>query len=323
MFYYIGFQCDENKIDENIINLKEFFAQLKYIKGILLFKEKLIIYKEELQEYLKYLYDNNRILSYQNLDILDHIISNIDNPERYYTPSKIKNKEFETNYSGYFNKDKIINLLKKSLGFANKIILIDPYFSIHFKKDILNQINNFAGLYLNKSIDIEIHINKKCDLDYYYKNLKEWQNFIQNSKHNITLYVWDDSNAKEKMHDRFLITDSFFISIGKGIEEHNDAYATFSYWSFLDNKEVDKLLVIYKENSTPFILKDKLTKNNTTNQIQKYSLTDITNETSIDIQTILQKIDKISLLPKLSIETKDEKKLSKKQKEKIIRIVQG
>lgn len=122
------------------------------------------------------------------------------------------------------NMANTIELLLKNC--KKRLYFIDP----HFKP--VTRYENTLKAFLEKSklgydVDnIQYHVrwmNQGGDQDTQFErtkiNVKEKISSIKPTSVNITFYYWDDSLSREKMHDRFVITELGGVSIGSGLDE--------------------------------------------------------------------------------------------------------
>ncbi|WP_457561927.1 hypothetical protein [Caminibacter pacificus] len=271
MIYYVEFEDIVLKESflmqlEEKLSFQGVIEKIKTHKGCLLFCKEVKTEESSNEEYL-YLIRNIKEfftqLSKSNrlINIFENIQFDYSINDKRYKPSEFIKLNCETSIAVKKIERTILeNNLKKVLSFSKKAVIIDPYFSIHYKKSILDLIDKYLGIGLldNYKFKIEVHLNIKCDGKYFETNLKKWDEYIKSSKNHVEVYIWDDKDSSVKMHDRYLITNNFFINMGKGLEEHNDRYSTFTTWNLNDYDKAALVYRNYRENSSPFKLVHKI-----------------------------------------------------------------
>lgn len=227
-------------------------------------------FKSELLTYLKYFLSNNRLIfnhcnyhseeefleNQKQLFVTHWMHKNTPHP-RAKKPSELKGENFPQNLVyDRMTKEVVSENLRLLLSFSKKIIFIDTYFIPGFKREVIDLIEAFASSGWSKSAKIEFHV--RYSEQYHEKNVKAWKNVIKKSKHEITVYIWNDkgSDVGEGMHDRYILTEYTTVGIGKGVEVHGE-YWTTTYWSVLEDDQ-SKLRKKFRENSSNFLLKEKL-----------------------------------------------------------------
>ncbi len=240
------------------------------------------------QTLLKTLSDRHRIVGHDDIDMvpsnedqwiasakffhkksqLDKIISTKEIPPLIETPEALKNgEEWENMISK--QSEKIIqtkNTMEKKLGrllhYARKVTIIDPYFNPHFAhyskslQIILEKLAYRRGM-RKKGAKINIHL--KYDEKFIQKNIKDWQRkkdeISEEFGHDLKVYFWDDSNTPLRIHDRFIITDQYGVSVGDGLNIHSSSIQKKSTWAILDNQAMIDTLDEYSENTSEYVLK--------------------------------------------------------------------
>ncbi len=145
--------------------------------------------------------------------------------------------------------ENIKKIVDPILTYAEIVKIFDPYFMIDRDRffDVLKVICEYLGSIYGKENDaiIDIHtsvksmLNNKGEFDW--RKAEGWIQKIKHLEkkynHNITIKVWEDT-AKNKWHDRWLVTNQCGVSMGKGSDTSNWTDAT---WSLLDWDDLPKV----------------------------------------------------------------------------------
>ncbi len=182
--------------------------------------------------------------------------------EHIYTPIEMIDSEIweEKNQPTLYIEQSEANMekhLATFLRYAQKIQIIDPYFNIQkgrYKKslEIISRLfSSRRGFKMGRSIVIHCKYDEFITNDANYtalwKQMKE--DIFKTYGHTCMIYIWKESD--KKMHDRFIITDQFGLSIGAGLDIREQNKTS---WSLIDNNTKSEVLKDYQENSSPFEL---------------------------------------------------------------------
>jgi hypothetical protein len=158
-------------------------------------------------------------------------------------------------------EENLEKILMPFLSYSRKVTIIDPYFYLHLKrfkktlKIVAECFRERRGQRDKGSIDIHC---KWDEINQY--NLKAWQQAIRNISnsydHTIKLYTWERTEGVIKLHDRYFITNQSGLVSAAGNDQDDWQQ---SEWSIKDYRELNDVLIQYKENSSPFKLKCKVT----------------------------------------------------------------
>ena len=199
---------------------------------------------------------------------LDKIICTKELPPLIETPESLRDGEAWENMTSH-QTEKVIQtekIMEERLGrllhYAKKVTIIDPYFNPHFShyakslRIILDTLSYQRGMRKKNAI---INIHLKYNEKFMNKNKKDWQRkkdeVLEDFGHKLTVYFWDDSSTPLRIHDRFIITDQYGVSVGDGLNIHDDDIQKKSTWALLDNQATIDTLDEYSENSSEYTLK--------------------------------------------------------------------
>ena len=77
---------------------------------------------------------------------------------------------------------------------------------------------------------------------------------IKEHNHTFRVFLWESRERKEKMHDRFILTDQCGISISGGLDCRTHSHANSTVWSLLDEDVLYKCWEDYDREMSPFKL---------------------------------------------------------------------
>ncbi len=166
-------------------------------------------------------------------------LEDIDRKSYINSGAKIKKQTLEN----------IKKMIDPILSYAEIVKIYDPYFVIEKDRffDVLESVCQNLGSVYGKENDaiIDIHtsvksmLNNKGEFDW--RKAEGWIQKIKHLEnkynHNITIKVWENT-AKNKWHDRWLVTNQCGVSMGKGSDTSNWTDAT---WSLLDWDDLPKV----------------------------------------------------------------------------------
>ena len=145
---------------------------------------------------------------------------------------------------------------------CTKVTIIGLYLNPHFHHSlgsyqiILESLNSQRGM---RKCALGINIHLKYDERYIQKNIKDWERkkneVFEAYGHKLKVFFWDDSSTSLKIHDRFIITDQYGVSVGDGLNIHSSNIQKKSTWSILDNQAIVDTLDEYNENTSEYSLK--------------------------------------------------------------------
>lgn len=137
----------------------------------------------------------------------------------------------------YFTK-----VLKTFLPYTSKLKIIDPYFDYSSKCKL--SIELFAKWYrYRENIGyvqdvIEIHTTKSTnhkdiDMNMFKVRLERMlEGIVNEGKHTIKVYIWEDNNSNDKFHDRLILTNNIGISSTHSFDIKEDSMQEVT-WSIL------------------------------------------------------------------------------------------
>lgn len=144
------------------------------------------------------------------------------------------------------------------LSYAKKLTIIDPYFYLDQERyqDTLMLVAQSFRERRGKYQKGKIIIN--CKWDPYKEDFRydDWRCFLAKlhlkQHHDCIVNIWQPQKGSVKMHDRYIITDQAGLVSAAGLARDDNQN---SEWSFKDYSELGKILAQYQPNSSPFVLK--------------------------------------------------------------------
>jgi hypothetical protein len=144
------------------------------------------------------------------------------------------------------------------LSYAKKLTIIDPYFYLDQERyqDTLMLVAQSFRERRGKYQKGKIIIN--CKWDPYKEDFRydDWRRFLAQlhlkQHHDCIVNIWQPRKGSVKMHDRYIITDQAGLVSAAGLARDDNQN---SEWSFKDYSELGKILAQYQPNSSPFVLK--------------------------------------------------------------------
>lgn len=157
--------------------------------------------------------------------------------------------------------------LEPVLRYARSLRLIDPYLNAEESRyfDTISICSELRGNRGNEIPrlpgHIEIHAEKKnqkprdktaeYDLNLWKEKLEP---LIKEHKHTFRVFLWESREGREKMHDRFILTDQCGISTPGGLDCPRYSHANSTDWSLLDQAVRNKRWDDYDPEMSPFRL---------------------------------------------------------------------
>jgi hypothetical protein len=148
--------------------------------------------------------------------------------------------------------------IKPLLIYAQKLRVIDPYFNLREERyqKSFEIITDFFRSRRGKREKGTIEIHIKYD-QYAYehpKYMKMWEIYFKKAfntyGHICKLYIWKE-NEQYKMHDRYILTDQFYVQVGNGLDIRTNSKST---WNLIDNNTAAEIVKEYSPNSSRFEL---------------------------------------------------------------------
>ena len=162
--------------------------------------------------------------------------------------------------------DNYSSILAPVLRHARSLVLIDPHLDIR-KQRFYNTIkicSNMLGQRGHNRLSgrVDIHVaegeNKgkkdyETEEDFFDACKRRLQPLIKQDGHRFRVFIWKrkEDSYSESMHDRYIITDQFGISVSYGLD-CNPKSSDRTRWGFLPEEDRDEQLSLHNPSTSSF-----------------------------------------------------------------------